>query len=178
MKNRIPVGQIVRVAKRIPLIRGNKIIIDADLAEFYGVSIKRLREQIQRNKKRFPDDFLFRLTHKEKRQVADACPHLDKMRHSRTLPYAFTEHGAIMAATVLNSGQAVEMSIFVVRAFVKLREAVSSHKELAQKMAALERKIAQHDIQIVSLVKAIKQLISPTPVPKKRQIGFKSKDKD
>ena len=178
MKNRMPVGQIARVEKRILLIRENKIIIDADLAEFYGVSIKRLREQIRRNKERFPDDFLFRLTHMEKRQVADACPHLDKLRYSRTLPYAFTEHGAIMAATVLNSGQAVEMSIFVVRAFVKLREAVSSHKELAQKIAVLERNITQHDRQIIPLVKAIKQLISPAPVPKKRQIGFKSKDRD
>lgn len=177
MKNNISAGQIESVERRILLIRGSKVIVDADLAEFYGVSTKRLREQIRRNKERFPEDFLFRLTHQEKRQVADACPHLDKLRYSRTLPYAFTEHGAIMAATVLNSGLAVEMSIFVVRAFVQLREAVSSHTEIARKIMDLERKVGHHDKQIVSLVKAIKQLLSPKPVPQKRQIGFISIDK-
>lgn len=170
------VGNVTRVESRILLIRGEKVIIDADLAEFYYVPTKRLNEQVKRNKTKFPTDFVFQLTKEEKALVIAACPHLEKLKHTRSLPYAFTEHGAIMVATVLNSKQAVEMSIFIVRAFVKLREITTDHKEIAQKIEALENKISKHDDQIVALVKAIRQLISPKPVPKKRQIGFKNKD--
>ena len=172
MSNKITRGQVGKVENRILLIRGEKVIIDPDLAEFYRVSTKRLREQIRRNKHRFPDDFMFKLTRAEMKEVADACSHLTNLRYSRTTPFAFTEHGAIMAATVLNSEQAVEMSIFIVRAFVKLRGAIATHKELSDNINALERKVTQHDKQIISLVQAIKQLISPSAVPKKRQIGF------
>ena len=176
MKNIVPIGQIGRVESRILLIRGEKVIIDADLAEFYRVSTKRLNEQMKRNKGRFPEDFVFQLSKDEKAAVIAACPHLRKLKRTRSFPHAFTEHGAIMAATVLNSDQAVEMSVFIVRAFVKLREAVADHREIARKIEDLERKISKHDDQIVDLVKAIRQLISPKPVPKKRQIGFNPPD--
>jgi hypothetical protein len=166
-------SQIVRVESRILLVRGEKVIIDSDLAEFYGVSTKRLNEQVKRNRERFPEDFSFRLTRQEKAEVILACPHLEKLKRTKLMPRAFTEHGAIMAATVLNSGRAVEMSIFIVRAFVKLREAIEGHKELSHKLDLLERKVSEHDKQLVTLIKAIKQLISPKPVPKKRRIGFK-----
>ena len=170
------ISNVVSVESRILLIRGEKVIIDADLAEFYKVPTKRLNEQVKRNKTKFPPDFIFQLTKEEKALVIGACPHLEKLKHTRSFPYAFTEYGAIMAATVLNSKQAIEMSIFIVRAFVKLREVITDHKEIARKMQALENKIFKHDDQIGALVKAIRQLISPAPVPKKRQIGFKTID--
>ena len=177
MKNNIRSGQIELVERRILLIRGRKVIVDVDLAEFYGVPVKRLREQVRRNKNKFPDDFLFILTHKEKKKVVDACRHLDSIRYSRTPPYVFTEFGSIMAATILNSSQAVEMSILVVRAFVKLREALLNYENMASKIRDIEAKMDQHDAQILSLVKAIRQLLSTEPVPESRQIGFKPEDK-
>ena len=168
MKKKVSIKHVGRIEKSILLIRNEKVIIDADLAEFYGVTLKRFREQIRRNKNRFLDDFMFKISRKERAGVVAACVHLRNLKYSRTLPYAFTEHGAIMAATVLNSEPAIQMSIFIVRAFVRLREVISTHKELAQKVEALERKIAHHDVQITSLINAIKRLISGDPVPKKR----------
>ena len=102
----VPVGKI---EQRILLIRGEKVIIDTDLAEFYGVPTKRLNEQVKRNKARFPDDFMFQLSAKEKTEVVANCDHLSKLKYSKALPYAFTEHGSIMAASVLNSKRAVEV---------------------------------------------------------------------
>ncbi len=171
-KNRslIKVGTI---QQRILLIRGDKVIVDADLAEAYDVPTKRLNEQVKRNKGRFPADFMFQLTADEKSEVVANCDHLEKLKFSKSLPYVFTEHGAIMAASVLNSPKAVEVSVFVVRAFVKLREVISGHKELALKMAQLERKLSAHDNQIIGMVKAIKQLMNPKLPPKTRRIGFK-----
>ena len=170
-------GQIKRVESRILLIRGEKVIIDADLAEFYGVSTRRLNEQKKRNKDRFPEDFVFKLTREEKAAVLAACPHLEKLKRSRSLPYAFTEHGAIMAATVLNSSQAIEMSVFVVRAFVALREAITDYSEITRKISSIEKRMLKHDRQIADLISAVRQLTSPRPVPKKRRIGFNPEDK-
>lgn len=160
------------IEQRILLIRGEKVIIDADLAEFYGVPTKRLNEQVKRNKDRFPDDFMFQLSAEEKSEVVAKCDHLTKLKFSKTLPYAFTEHGALMAANVLNTRRAVEMSVFIVRAFVKLRRAIAEHKELAHSLSQLERQLADHDRQILSLVQAIRQLTSPASVPRKQRIGF------
>src|SRR4030043_383112 len=149
-------------------------MLDSDLAELYGVTTKRLNEQIRRNLGRFPDDFMFQLTPQEadslRSQFATSKPERGGRRY---LPYAFTEHGAIMAASVLNSPQAVRMSVFVVRAFVKLREMMSTHKELAHKLAELERKLQNHDESIRSLVVAIRQLMRPpeSETPKRRK-GF------
>jgi hypothetical protein len=166
---------VVRVGKieeRILLIRGDKVIIDADLAEFYGTSTKRLNEQMRRNRDRFPEDFAFRLTAEEKSEVVAKCDHLANLKYSNVMPYAFTEHGALMAAGILNTPRAVEVSVFVVRAFVKLRSAIAEHKELAQKLSQLERKLVQHDQQIVALMQAIRRLMNPEPIPRRRRIGF------
>ena len=148
------------------------MIIDTDLAEFYGVPTKRLNEQVKRNRDRFPPDFVFQLTAAEKGEVVAICDHLEKLKFSKAMPHAFTEHGALMAASVLNSRRAVEMSVFVVRAFVKLRQAVTDHKELATRLDQLERRLTDHDNHIVALVRAIRELASPAELPKKRRIGF------
>lgn len=164
---------IERIEGKILLIRGQKVIIGTDLADLYGVTSKRLYEQVRRNKERFPEDFMFQLTKDELDEVAAKCGHLANLRFSSVRPYAFTEHGTIMAANVLNSGQAIEISLFVVRAFIKLRETAATHKKLAHKLAELERKLTAHDQAIISIVDAIKELMAP-PEPKKKQpIGFR-----
>ncbi|MFH1723678.1 MAG: ORF6N domain-containing protein [Elusimicrobiota bacterium] len=131
------------IQQRILLIRGEKVIIDADLAEAYGVPTRRLNEQVKRNRVRFPGDFMFQLSAREKAEVIANCDHLKKLKFAKALPFAFTEHGAIMAASVLNSPKAIEVGVFVVRAFVKLREVIAGHKELARKIAQLERGLKQ-----------------------------------
>jgi len=160
------------IESRILLIRGEKVLIDADLAELYGVSTKRLNEQLKRNRSRFPDDFVFQLSKSEKEEVVANCDHLANLKFSNTLPHAFTEHGAIMAATVLNSDAAVEMSVFVVRAFVHLRQAALQSEKLSRKLSEIERRLADHDSDIASLVRAIRNLLNPNPIPVKRRIGF------
>ena len=165
-----PIGQI---EQRILLIRGQRVMLDADLAGLYGTTTKRLNEQVKRNRGRFPEDFMFQLTTKEKAEVVANCDHLAKLKFSPVLPNAFTEHGAIMVASVLNTQRAIQISVFVVRAFVKLREMLSTHKELAHKLAELERKLQNHDESIRSLVVAIRQLMRPPePEPPKKRIGF------
>ncbi len=147
-------------------------MIDADLAELYGVSTKRLNEQVRRNSARFPVDFMFQLTPLEKEQVVANCDHLKRLKFSATLPLAFTEHGAIMVASILNSPRAIEASIYVVRAFVRLRNLLASHKELAYKLKELEHRISKHDAEIQTIIEAIRQLMQPPEKPK-RQIGFR-----
>jgi hypothetical protein len=170
MKALIPVEVI---EQRILLIRGQRVMLDADLAGLYGTTTKRLNEQVKRNRGRFPEDFMFQLTKKEKAEVVAICDHLAKLKFSPVLPNAFTEHGAIMVASVLNTKRAIQVSVFVVRAFVKLREMLSTHKELAHKLAMLERKLQNHDESIRSLVVAIRQLMAPPePEPPKKRIGF------
>ena len=164
--------KIGKIQQRILLIRGEKVIIDSDLAEAYGVTTKALNQAIRRNTDRFPSDFMFRLTKKEKQKVVTNCDHLQSLKFSPVNPCAFTEHGVIMAASVLNSSKAIEVSVFVVRAFVRLREMISGHKELARKIAELERKFGDHDEQIVALVGAIKQLMNPKLPSKTGRIGF------
>ncbi len=156
----LPAGQI---AQCILLIRGRKVILDADLAELYGVQTKRLNEQVKRNRNRFPDDFLFQLAAEEKREVVANCDHLERLKYSPRLPFAFTEHGALMAASVLNTSRAVDISIYVVRAFVKLRDILASNKELAAKLTELEQRVSSHDATIGELVDAIRQLMAPEP---------------
>lgn len=168
-KSIIPVGKI---ENRILLIRDEKVIIDADLAGFYGVPTKRLNEQVKRNTNRFPDDFMFQLTKSEKSEVVANCDHLENLKYSRSLPYAFTEHGAIMAASVLNTPRAIEVSVFIVRAFIKLRQFIAGRKELQRKISQIDKRLIDHDEQIVELVNLIKQLLNPEPPPKKRRIGF------
>jgi len=164
--------KVGKIRQRILLIRGVKVMVDADLAEAYGVPTRRLNEQVRRNSDRFPDDFMFQLTPEEKAEVVANCDHLERLKFSKAMPLVFTEHGAIMAASVLNSPKAVEVSVYVVRAFVQLREVIAGHKELARKIAQLEKKLGKHDKQIMVLVEAIKQLMDPKPPPKTRRIGF------
>jgi hypothetical protein len=160
------------VVSRIYTVRNLRVMLDSDLAELYEVPTKRFNEQVKRNISRFPADFMFQLTQEEhdslRSQNATSKPGRGGRRY---LPYVFTEHGAIMAATILNSQRAVEMSVFVVRAFIQLRDVLSSHKKLAAKLDELERKLASHDRDITMIVNAIRHLMAP-PSQKKRQIGF------
>lgn len=169
----IPADHILR---RILMIRGNRVIMDSDLAELYGVSTKALNQAVKRNSGRFPEDFVFRLTVDEKTKVVTICDHLRRMRFAASLPLAFTEHGAIMAANVLNSPQAVQVSVLVVRAFVHLRQILATNKELAQKLAELEQRVDTHDQAILDLLAAIRELMAPPPV-NKPMIGFQTKPK-
>lgn len=148
------------------------MILDADLARFYGVSTKRLNEQVKRNLDRFPVDFMFELTPEEKAEVVAICDHLPNLKYSRVLPVVFTEHGAIMAASLLNSPRAVRLSVFVVRAFVALRRTLAQHEEFSARLETLEERLADHDDQIIAIVHAIRKLLGPDPVPPSRRIGF------
>ena len=163
-----------QIESLILAIRGQKVLLDRDLAALYGVPTKRLNEQVRRNRERFPDDFMFQLSKEEfehwRSQIATSNP--SAKMGLRRRPQAFTEHGAIMAATVLNSPRAVEVSLFVVRAFVKLRRWLADHQELSGKLTELERKVAGHDDAIRQLVAAIRQLMAPPPDAKRRRIGF------
>jgi len=153
------------------MLRKQRIILDSDLAKLYGVRVKRLNEQVKRNQERFPADFMFQLTAQE-HEVLKSQSATSKERGGRRYPpYAFTEHGAIMAASVLNSERAVEMSVFVVRAFVRLREMLSTNRRLAVKIHELDRKLESHDAAITDLMEAIKELMAPEPASS-RKIGF------
>lgn len=165
---------IEAISRKIYVLRGTKVMLDADLAQLYGVTTKRFNEQIRRNPKRFPTDFMFQLTSEEyeglRSQIATSSKPAGHGGR-RHLPMVFTEHGAIMAATVLNSQQAVEASIFVVRAFVQLREILASHKEFAKRLEELETRLTGHDENFRIVFNAIKQLIKAEERTK-RKIGF------
>jgi len=157
-----------RIENSILFIRGEKVILDSDLARLYGVTTKRLNEQVKRNRERFPEDFMFKLTRGQKAEVVANCDHLKKLKFSPVLPFAFTEHGAIMAANVLSSKGAAQASVQVVRAFIRLRQMLASNAELARKLSEIERK---YDAQFKVVFDAIKQLMTP-PEPQRKQIGF------
>ena len=162
----------IPVESRIFVLRQQKVILDRDLAELYGVPVKRLNEQVKRNRERFPDDFMFQLTRAEEADLQSQATSAKPGRGGRRYaPYAFTEHGAIMAATVLNSERAVEMSVFVVRAFVRLREMLSTNQQLAGKIDELEQRLDTHDASIQELIEAIRELMAPEPSTGRR-IGF------
>ena len=162
----------IPVESRILILRQQRVILDSDLAELYGVTVRRLNEQIKRNRERFPTDFMFQLTAKEDQILRSQIVTSSKKHGGRRYPpYAFTEHGAIMAATVLNSPQAVEMSVFVVRAFVRMREMLAKNRQLAAKINELDRRLETHDTAIQDIIEAIKELMVPEE-PSKRKIGF------
>jgi len=161
------------VERRIVELRGRRVLIDFDLAALYGVETRRLNEQVKRNSARFPDDFVFQVTEEEKAKVIAECDHLSRLRFSPHLPLAFTEHGALMAANVLNSEQAIHMSVFIVRAFVRLRSIYASHIELTKRLDELDAKVGQHDVALRSVVEAIRQLMSP-PATDRQPIGYGS----
>jgi phage regulator Rha-like protein len=162
----------ISVESRILVLRHQRVILDSDLAELYGVTAKQLNQQIKRNRERFPTDFMFQLKTKEQDSLRSQIVTSKKGRGGRRyLPYAFNEHGAIMAATVLNSARAVEMSVFVVRAFVRMREMLAKNRQLAAKINELDRRLETHDTAIQEILEAIKELMLPEG-PSKRKIGF------
>jgi hypothetical protein len=166
----VPVQDITRA---ILVLRGQRVLLDADLAGLYGVPTKALNQAVKRNAERFPEDFMFRLTRTETEALnrSQIVTGSQKHRDPRFPPFAFTEHGAIMAATILSSQRAVEMSLYVVRAFVRLRELLASNTALARKLDELERKYQHHDEAIAAILSAIRELTNP-PAPKRRGIGF------
>jgi hypothetical protein len=162
------------VESRILFVRGHKVLLDRDLAELYGVSVKRLNQQVKRNAERFPADFMFQLTPAENKNLRSQIATSSKGHGGRRYPpFAFTEHGAIMAASILNSPRAIEMSVFVVRAFVRLREMLATNKELAEKLGELERRLETHDESIQEIIAAIKELMK-FPAKPTKQIGFQT----
>ena len=173
-----PEDQIIppqRIEKSIFLIRGHKVMLDADLAELYQVSTKVLNQAVKRNKDRFPADFMFQLTDVEFTALRSQIVTLDggRGRHRKYLPHAFTEQGVAMLSSVLRSKRAVSVNIEIMRAFVRLREISATHKDLANKLATLERK---YDAQFTVVFDTIRQLMTP-PEPKKRKIGFLVKER-
>jgi len=176
VKSEYDAASSAEISRTIVVLRSQRVILDRDLAALYGVSTKRLNEAVKRNARRFPADFVFRLTRVEveilnRSQIATTS---SKHRNPRFPPFAFTEHGAIQAANVLNSSRAIEVGVHVVRAFVRLRELLASNKALAQKLDELERKYRHHDKAIAAMLAAIRELMNPSPI-KRRGIGFTAK---
>jgi len=191
-------NQIEVITPAIRTIRGQKVILDFDLARIFGVPTFRFNEAVKRNRERFPDDFLFQLTAEEAKSLASQIAILkqsgnpsqiamgsQKHRNPRHLPYAFTENGAIMAANVLNSPEAVRMSVFVVRAFVQMRDLLGGTKELAKQLAALENKLTArldiHEVAIVDVLRRVMEILDPPPPPPeppRRRIGFHVEPED
>ena len=153
------------------MIRGQKIMVDSDLADLYRVATKVFNQAVRRNLNRFPKDFMFRLTAKEMKILRSQIV-TSSWGGRRTLPYAFTEQGVAMLSSVLNSERAVQVNIAIMRAFVKLREILTTHRELAEKIAELENKYRQHDDKIQVVFDAIRELLKPPQVSPKRRIGF------
>jgi len=168
MSNLIP-QEIVE--KKIYLIRGHRVMLDRDLASLYGVPTKRLNEQVKRNIKRFPEDFMFELTAQEF-EILRSQFATSRWGGERYLPYVFTEQGVAMLSSVLNSERAIQVNIVIMRTFVKLKAIISTHKELAHKLNELEHKIEKHDEDICAIFEAIRQLMAPPPEPPRRRIGF------
>jgi ORF6N domain len=180
MNNKMPL-QVDQIGSLIRTIRGQKVMLDSDLAMLYGVPTKALNQAVKRNLSRFPPDFLFQLAQKEvvalnRSQIVTSS---QRHRDPRFLPYAFTENGSIMAANVLNSPQAVRMSVFVVRAFVQMRDLLGSTKELAKQLAALEKKLTDrldgHEAAIIEVLQRVMDILDPPPPPPeppRRRIGF------
>ena len=160
-----------RVGSLILLIRGKKVMLDSDLAEVYGTTTKVLNQAVKRNRERFPADFMFRLTRRERTHLVTNCDHLRKLKYSPSLPFAFTEHGAVMLASVLNSSVAVQASMAVVRAFIRFREFLGKQHKLALKLLELEKRLGDHDQELTALFEAIRQLMAPPGKPSRR-IGF------
>jgi hypothetical protein len=156
------------IRQRILTIRGHSVILDLDLAALYQVTTRALNQAVKRNAGRFPEDFAFRITTKEKEEVVTKCDHLSRLKFSPVLPFAYTEHGTIMAASVLNSLRAVETSVFVVRAFVRMRETLASHQEPAHRLDKLEK---TYDARFRVVFDAIRALMEPPKTPRRR-IGF------
>jgi len=182
MNEQDSVVPITRLDRLIYEIRGQKVMLDRDLAAIYGVETKALKRAVNRNRIRFPSDFMFQLTADEYEPLRRQIGTLKRGQHAKYLPYAFTEHGAIMTATILNTSHAVQMSVFVVRSFLKMRAALSDNRELARKLAALEKELKErldvHESAIVTILQRVMDIIDPPalPEPPKKQIGYHVKE--
>jgi hypothetical protein len=163
-----------RIEKAILLVRGQKVMLDRDLAVLYGVETRALNQAVKRNRDRFPDDFMFELTRDEIRNISQSVICSSTMKHAKNA-YAFTEQGVAMLSSVLHSKRAVEVNIEIMRVFVRLREMMATHKELAFKLIELEERLEGHDEQIQSIFEAIRQLMTP-PEPARKKIGFEAKE--
>ena len=173
-KELIPANRIVQ---SIHLLRGQKVILDSELAQLYGVATKVLNQAVKRNRGRFPDDFMFRLTASETSELSRSqFVTLKRGENFKYRPYAFTEQGVAMLSSVLRSERAVKVNIAIMRAFVKLRETLETNRELARKFAELEQRVGKHDNEIAAIIDAIRQLMAP-PVKPKREIGFHVREK-
>jgi len=160
------------IESRILTIRGNHVLLDADFADAYGVSTKALNQAIRRNPDRFPADFCFQLTRMEREEVVTNCDHLGHLKFAPTLPWAFTEHGSLMAASILRSRHAVQMSIFVIRTFVRLREHVAANAAILERLAEIDQALLQHDAALRDVYRKLQPLLTPPPDAPKRRIGF------
>lgn len=165
-----------RVEGMICLLRGQRVMLDSDLAALYEVETKALKRAVNRNRDRFPPDFLFQLTLEEARILRCQIGALGWGTYAKYRPYAFTEQGVAMLSSVLRSERAVRVNIAIMRAFVRLRETLTAHRELAHKLTELERRVTGHDENIQNLFEAIRQLITP-PEPRRKQIGFSVREK-
>lgn len=163
------------IMNKILIIRDKKVMIDRDLAELYGVSTKQLNQQVKRNIARFPADFMFKLSKKEKEEVVTNCDHLKVLRFSPNLPYVFTEYGAVMLASVLNSDKAIQVNIQIVKVFTKMKEMLLTNKDILQKLEKMEKDVKENKKDIAIIFEALKQLLNPQQ-PKRRMIGFNRKD--
>lgn len=166
------------IAQCILVLRGQKVILDHDLARLFGVTTARLNQQVRRNIDRFPEDFMFQVTgtELESLMLQNATSNSRQRGGRRKPPSAFTEHGAVMAATILNSPTAVEASVYVVRAFIRLRELLYTHAELSHKLSELESRVDHHDDDIAMLLEAIHQLLTPPETPPQRRIGYRVRE--
>ena len=167
--------ELAKIEQRIYSVRGIRVILDADLAVLYGVSTKRLNEQFRRNRKRFPTDFAFQLTAEETAALRSQIATLKKGRgqHRKYRPYAFTEHGALQVANILNSANAIHMSVFVIRAFVKIREHIATNAAILKRLAEIDQGLLLHDSALRDIYQKLLPLLSPPPDPPRRRIGFR-----
>lgn len=166
MKSALPMESL------IVTVRGAKVIIDSDLADLYAVATKALNQAVKRNIKRFPAEFVFQLTPSEKRKLVTNCDHLSRLKFSSVLPNVFTEHGALMAANVLNSSKAVKMSVYVVRAFIKQRELLMAQAGVLRKLVQMDAKLLKHDDALRVIWQELQPLLNPLPDSPKPRIGF------
>jgi len=172
---------VLPIERLIVTVRRQRVILSADLAAIYGVETRALNQAVKRNADRFPPDFLLRLTRDEAAAIRHSRSQsviLKRGQNIKYAPLAFTEHGAIMAATVLNSPRAVHMSVFVVRAFLRLREWVAGQAELAARLGDLERRVGAHDHELRAIIQAIRELVAPVVGPTRRRIGFKATERE
>ena len=160
------------IEQRIFSIRGQKVMIDRDLAQLYGVETKYLNRQVKRNAQRFPREFMFQLTKKEREELVTNWHRFQTIKHSSSLPFVFSEHGVAMLSSVLKSETAVKINILIIKAFIKLREAMIAHKEFFYRLQALEQKVGSHDGEIQAIFKAIRELMAPPRGKPKSRIGF------